>query len=252
MARKNISSKPGASRSMPLTEAMASRINDRGRPAYGHFVVRQPRRTVLWATTNDDKYLKSQTGNRRFLPVKCGKEIDKDKLRSERDQLWGEAAYREAQGESTVLPRELWAAAQAEQNARLEEDPYEDELRDLYGDVENGMERVTTASVLHHLGIPKERWSDAYTKKIRPIMKRLGWEHKDSVRIGGQVKHGYQRKARPEAEQAQTEMLRLGQMVQQLKSTRRQPVAPHVAPGLPNSASNSNAVSPVSPPAPKR
>jgi Virulence-associated protein E len=40
-------------------KAMASRITDRGRPAYGHYIVRQPRRCVLFATTNDDEYLKS-------------------------------------------------------------------------------------------------------------------------------------------------------------------------------------------------
>jgi predicted P-loop ATPase len=53
-------------------KAFASRTYDRARAAYGHFLTDQPRRCVLIATTNDDTYLKSQTGNRRFWPVRTG------------------------------------------------------------------------------------------------------------------------------------------------------------------------------------
>ena len=78
----------------------------------------QPRRCVLFATTNDDTYLKSQTGNRRFWPVKT-EVIDIKALRLDRGQLFAEAADLEASGMSIVLPRELWEAARVEQDARL-------------------------------------------------------------------------------------------------------------------------------------
>jgi len=105
-------------------KAIASRTEDRARAAYGRFPARQQRRCVFFATTNDDTYLKSQTGNRRFWPVPIGA-IDLEALRRDRDQLWGEAAYHEAQGASIGLPAKLWADARAEQDRRLVADPWD-------------------------------------------------------------------------------------------------------------------------------
>ncbi len=74
-------------------KTFASRKEDRARPAYGHFQLIQPRRCVIFASTNDDQYLQSHNGNRRFWPIKTG-EIDIARLKADRDQLWAEAAQR--------------------------------------------------------------------------------------------------------------------------------------------------------------
>jgi hypothetical protein len=106
-------------------KAFASRKVDRARPAYGRFRIDRERRTVFFATTNPDfdGYLKSQTGNRRFWPVVIGN-VDLDSLARDRDQLWAEAAAREATGESISLPARLWAAAGEEQSQRTENDEW--------------------------------------------------------------------------------------------------------------------------------
>jgi hypothetical protein len=104
-------------------KAFASRTWDRARPAYGRFRVDRPRRTVFFATTNDDEYLKSQTGNRRFWPVTVSR-IDLIGLRRDRDQIWAEASVCEARGDSIGLPERLWHAASEEQNQRLESDEW--------------------------------------------------------------------------------------------------------------------------------
>src|SRR6516162_222795 len=70
-------------------KAYASRMVDIARPAYGHFQKRQKRHSIEVGTTNSDSYLQSQTGNRRFWPVRVLKSIDIAKLKHDRMQLWG-------------------------------------------------------------------------------------------------------------------------------------------------------------------
>jgi hypothetical protein len=104
-------------------KAFASRKTDRARPAYGHYMISQPRRTVFFASCNRDDYLQDDTGNRRFWPVAVTR-LDLAALRRDRDQLWAEAAAQEAGNASHVLPEALWAAAGEEQNKRMAGDTW--------------------------------------------------------------------------------------------------------------------------------
>ena len=54
------------------TKAFASRQFDRARMSYGRFSEARGRQTIFVGTTNEHKYLKDRTGNRRFLPVQTG------------------------------------------------------------------------------------------------------------------------------------------------------------------------------------
>jgi hypothetical protein len=169
-------------------KAFASRTEDRARPAYGYFRKDQKRRGVIFATTNDSEYLKSQTGNRRFWPVPVGK-IDLDGLRRDRDQLWAEAAHVEATGLSLFLPESLWDAAGEAQEARRERHPWEDILADLSGVVcpakEGGQEeRVLSTDLLtHKIKLPVERQTPQHLKNLKQVMNRLGWEGPEVMRV---------------------------------------------------------------------
>lgn len=63
---------------------------DRIQWLYSRKPVDVPRSCVFAATTNNAEYLRDQTGNRRFWPIKCGT-INLDLVRAHRDQLWAEA-----------------------------------------------------------------------------------------------------------------------------------------------------------------
>jgi hypothetical protein len=41
-------------------------------------------------STNKDEYLKDETGNRRFWPIKCVKNLDQEKLKRNRMMIWAE------------------------------------------------------------------------------------------------------------------------------------------------------------------
>src|SRR5262249_46491241 len=138
-------------------KAFASRTYDRARPAYGRVREDRARRCVLFATTNNDRYLKEW--DRRFWPIKTTT-IDAETLRRDRDQLSAEAAAQEP-GTSTVLRRALWNIARVEQEAREEADPWDDILADVVGTIEAGEERVFTKDLLETaLGIHKSKLRD--------------------------------------------------------------------------------------------
>jgi len=174
-------------------KAFASRTHDRARPAYGRTRVDQPRRCVLFATTNDDQYLK--TADRRFWPIRTTT-IDIEALKRDRDQLWAEAVQQEREGASIVLRRELWGSARVEQEAREESDPWDDLLCDVQGTVEQGEERTFSRDLFELvLGVHKSRLTDRDNKQLGRCMRRLGWDGPKPIRNSKAQAKGYTRPA---------------------------------------------------------
>ena len=187
-------------------KAFASRQFDRGRKAWGRVVEDQPRRCVLFASTNDKNYLKGDTGNRRWWPLPCGK-IMINWLRRDRDQLWAEAAVLEAAGKELVLPRHLWEQAKKAQDDRLEQHPWMEILR-----LERGVKHQITPSADFPEGGTEERISSEYlltdvlkieiarqrvgdAKQVAALMRRLGWDGPKPLRVqrGSEPVKGYSR-----------------------------------------------------------
>lgn len=180
-------------------KAFASRRVDRARPAYGRSRQDRPRRCVFFASTNHDAYLKSQTGNRRFWPVRTG-HIDVARLTAERDQLWAEAAALEATGMSLGLPEAFWGDAATVQDLRREFDPWEDALRHIKGkdfDSVTGPqveERIPSRDLFEiHLRLGADKTGDLQAKRLAYVMRRLGWDGPHIMRFGDAVARGYRR-----------------------------------------------------------
>lgn len=177
-------------------KAFASRDVDRARMSYGRFSEARGRQTIFIGTTNEHKYLKDRTGNRRFLPVKTG-EINLEELRRDRDQLWAEAVKLEAEGADISLPQELWAVAAAEQQERLEDDPWQEKLAIVRGQATGDEVRVLTADLLGELlDIPFERQHNGHAKRITALMRELSWEPA-KFKIAGRTVRGF-RRSKPE------------------------------------------------------
>jgi hypothetical protein len=170
-----------------------SRTNDRGRNAYGRFVKSQPRRGIFIGTTNDVdvRYLRDPSGGSRFWPVKVAvvSAIDLDALDRDRDQLFAEAAHYEEKGESLIIPQELWPVAAAAQEARLMEDPWEDKLVNVRGEIvsegEGWVERIPTTDLFAYpyLDLPVIHQTDFNAKRIAIAMRKIGWQGPKAMRF---------------------------------------------------------------------
>lgn len=205
-------------------KAYASRMVDIARRAYDRFPTKQKRHSIEVGTTNSDRYLQSQTGNRRFWPLRVLKAIDIAKLQRDRLQLWGEAAHYQSQGESLVLDEKLWGEAAVEQEARRVTDPWEDILRNMpdlttYGYWKDGLRHEGTRTITYHdqheekvigahvleyvLGIQPGSQTTQHTMRLSTVMKKLGWERPKNGYVSipsiGRQK-GYSRKCGAESE----------------------------------------------------
>ncbi len=202
-------------------KAFASRKVDRARPAYGRVRANISRRSIDWATTNDEEYLQSQTGNRRFWPIAVGR-IDIEALRRDRLQLLGEAATYESRGESIFLEEELWGDAKIEQEKRRVKDPWEDVLASIPTVIEGNAfdlsgrnrkiihlvdrgnyieEQVSSFDLLTYvLNIPPGIQDRRHSMKLATVMKTLGWDRPPSqkITVDGQQVRGFIRRVTTE------------------------------------------------------
>ena len=116
-------------------KSFLSRQNDEYREAYGRRTVSHPRQCVLFGTTNaTNGYLTDVSGNRRFLPVKCG--VTSAKLSPFKlpegyiDQVWAEALALLRADSSCLLSADTQQQALIAQQQALETDEREGLIAD--------------------------------------------------------------------------------------------------------------------------
>ena len=97
---------------MEAVKAFLTKTNDKYRPSHGRKTGEFPRRCVFFGTTNQDTYLKDETGNRRFKPIKVG-QLNFKALRTERLQLFAEAVVIHKMGLETELSLNIMEGSEA-------------------------------------------------------------------------------------------------------------------------------------------
>jgi putative DNA primase/helicase len=164
------------------------------RPPYGRKLVNYPRRCVFAGTVNLDAYLKDDSGNRRFWPVRVTA-IDADALRRDVDQLWAEAVTLYKAGTPWwVLPEERHLFVE-QQEQRFAVDAWEDLVMDFLDGRGEFMEsaaggmlkRVTVTDVLGKaLKLDKSRWDRQAQLRVVGVLRRHGWIRKRETKASRQ------------------------------------------------------------------
>jgi len=170
LAELDAISRPESSR----IKAFISRATDHFRPPYDRRAADFPRECVFGGTINRETYLRDETGARRFWPVACGRTIDLDSLRRDRDQLWAEAVARFHDGERWWLDTpELNAAARRAQDDRYEDDPWHPKIAaHLAGKTDTSVAELLACPIDKQI----EHWTQTDMNRVARILKRLGWK----------------------------------------------------------------------------
>ena len=146
-------------------------------PKYSNLRHTQPRRTIFIGTTNDESYLKGQTGNTRFLPLKTG-HIRPDLLAAMREQLFAEALHEYHASPETwwCLPDDVQAEAREARELRRVTSVYEESLE--------GFLRIWPGNTItwpeiaeQFLHLDTAAWKDrSLQMQIMAAVKALGWK----------------------------------------------------------------------------
>jgi predicted P-loop ATPase len=179
-------------------KAMLSRQVDEARLAYGREPTAAARQFIMIGTVNSDskgeaRYLKDDTGNRRFWPVLID-EVDLKALKRDRRQLWAEAYARRK--ESLVLDRELWTSSEREQKQRMEQS-FDHTFVANYLSDRNPDDVIMQEDIWEHLKKPLANVTQPLRNELGRVLKSLGYEPK-KFRKNGNSCWGYARSKRSE------------------------------------------------------
>lgn len=160
---------------------------DTYREPYGRRTFDVPRQCVFAGTTNTDEYLKDDSGNRRYWPVKTGN-INRERLTQDRDMLLAEAVARFRNGDKWWIEGSLDDVLD-QQEERYQVDSWEERVIEFVAEKKTTQPpkkgfSLTVGDVLSDcLEIPVGKWTRLDQMRVSSILKRIGFERRQ-VRNG--------------------------------------------------------------------
>jgi len=170
-----------------LSKKFFSTAVDTYRPVYAKRAIDVPRQSVFAGTVNFDTYLKDESGNRRYWPIRVADALNLRQLAADRDQIWAEAYSEYLEWEKANLEADIplpapWQVLPAEkplfeleQYARYEGDEYENLIRGHL----LGKKRTTMGEILAEvLKLEISKWTMAEQRRVGKALKSIGWVRK--------------------------------------------------------------------------
>jgi putative DNA primase/helicase len=164
-------------------KAMISTQTGTYRAPYGRVMKDVPRRCIFAMTTNQDEYLKDESGNRRFYPVEVKSEsVDLKWLIENRVQLFAEALYRVETLKESV--HEYPCDSVCHQEAKMVRSSFEDMISNWLknpigklGSVMDLDDGITATDIWEYaLQGDKSRIRKSEEMQVSLALKQLGWE----------------------------------------------------------------------------
>ena len=142
--------------------------------------------------TNQDEYLKDESGNRRFYPVEVKLPfVDLEWLQENRNQLFAEALYRVETLKESV--HEYPCDSECHQNAKMVRSSFEDTIRDWFanplrlGTLIDLTDGVTITDIWRFaLQAEASKMRKSEEMQIGLALKQLGWERRRTMVNGEQ------------------------------------------------------------------
>lgn len=154
-------------------KAFISTQSDNYTRKYEAFAGDHPRRCIFIGTSNNKRPLQDESGNRRFLPVHVEGELNDAWLRCHVEQLIGEAATRESNGEEFKIPREIWGVAEDHQEAARHISPAEELIAEWFDRPAGQSYYITSHDLNNALRMSNVK------ARYAGHMDKLGWRYEN-------------------------------------------------------------------------
>lgn len=172
-------------------KAFLSRRTDRDRLPYDRLPRDLHRQCIIVATTNKDRFLQDETGNRRMWPIEIIK-INSDLIKKALPLFYAEAIARFKAGEQLFLDDEAAnAIAVVKQAERYNDDDWEPTVAAWLED--NEVDKVIISTIWEEC-FGKDIVSCGFReqKRIGSILRHLGWK-RATIRINGKTTTGFKK-----------------------------------------------------------
>ena len=169
-----------------------SRTEDFTRRKYGKGIIKIPRRSVFWGTSNTPP-LNDSSGSTRFVCIPVpDKDLPFERVGNAFDEIWARA-YKEFRKGYQCWSTKEEADAIDERNADFEYvDSWFEKVEKFVK--ETTLELITTEQIHDLLDLESRHLGNKeYATRIRKIMAKCGW-HYSRYTIGGDQKRGYKKR----------------------------------------------------------
>lgn len=170
-----------------------SRQYDEYRVPWGRGLTKRARMFVFAGSLNpSDMGLFTDDENRRYLPFVVQSEIDFEKLKKVRNQLWAEAVHLYKQGQEIHFTKEENELARTQQKARQMEDAISVDIENAivkYLHEKQVYDGFTTSEIMSICGVRVDQKSTVLTGRFKKAIKDLGWvEGRGDGELGKQTR----------------------------------------------------------------